>query len=648
MNDKIKKYRNRKHLKTPNTYSFQGKVDHVNPNFAYIISSENEKDIWVKTSNLHYAVHGDIVQGQIIKYTRKGTRPEGKVIKIVQRAGTQFVGIIQIFPTYSFVMINSQKKYFDVLIFPEKMANAKPNDKVIVNVEKWHNRSRKSPIGKVIKVLGQSEEHETEIHSIMAEFGLPFEFSKKIQDSAASIGRKISENEIKKRRDFRDTTTFTIDPFDAKDFDDALSITELNNNLYEIGIHIADVSHYVVEDSDLDKEAMDRGTSVYLVDRTIPMLPEELSNDLCSLRPQEEKLTFSVVFQINDKGEIKGCWFGKTIIKSDRRFTYEEVQTIIESHEGPFANEIYTLNKLAHQLRKERFEKGAINFETIEVNFKLDESGKPISIYTKERKEAHKMIEEFMLLANREVAYLIYHKYKKTFIYRTHGDPDTEKLKNLYKLVKKFGYNIDVKDKISQHLNRLLENIEGKPEQNILESIAIRSMAKAEYTIQPRKHFGLGFSHYTHFTSPIRRYPDLMVHRLLGRYLSNGVFEDDEELEVISQYCNEQEKRALAAERASIKYKQVEFMQKMLGQVFDGIVTGVIEWGIFVEIIETKCEGKIRISTLKDDFYQFDEKNFRIVGKHNKKTITLGDTLQVILVRTSIFRRIIELELVDN
>ncbi|MEM7297630.1 MAG: VacB/RNase II family 3'-5' exoribonuclease, partial [Bacteroidota bacterium] len=441
----------------------------------------------------------------------------------------------------------------------------------------------------------------------------------------------------------------------AKDFDDALSIKELEKGKYEIGVHIADVSHYVQEGSELDKEAVERATSVYLVDRTIPMLPERLSNGLCSLRPNEEKLTFSAVFEIDETGTVSKKWFGRTIIESDRRFTYEEAQERIEGLDSDFTNEVVTLNNIAKQLRKKKFQKGAVNFETVEVKFKLDEQGKPLEVVPKERKDAHKMIEEFMLLANREVATHIF-KWKekgkeegsKTFVYRVHDDPDPEKLNTFASFAAKFGHKLELGSNLSGGLNKLMENIEGKPEQNVLESLAIRSMAKAKYTTDPRGHFGLAFDHYTHFTSPIRRYPDVMVHRLLEHYLQGGKNVGNEEHEPLCMHSSEREKRAADAERASIKYKQVEFMETMLGQEFEGIVSGVTEWGIFVEIIETKCEGMIRMTDLNDDYYEFDEKQMRVIGRHNKRIITLGDQLKVIVAKTDIDRRTIDLELVDE
>ena len=502
-------------------------------------------------------------------------------------------------------------------------------------------------------MLGKAGEHNAEIHSIIAEFGLPYEFPEAIEAEAESISDKITAREIKKRRDFRDITTFTIDPFDAKDFDDALSIRDLPNGNTEVGIHIADVTHYVPLKTALEEEAVERATSVYLVDRTIPMLPERLSNGLCSLRPNEEKLTFSAVFELDDDGKIQSEWFGRTIIYSDRRFTYEEAQERLENQEGDFYEEIIRLDTLAKKLKKDRFQRGAVNFESVEVKFKLAEDGTPLGIIPKERKDAHKLIEEFMLLANKRVAEFIYQKGTKanpvTFVYRSHDDPDPEKLDTLAGFAKRFGHQLDFERKgISHNLNHLVERVEGKPEQNVLQQLAIRTMAKARYTTNEKGHFGLAFAHYTHFTSPIRRYPDMMVHRLLQHYLDGGKSEDKEEFEKLCLHSSEREKRAADAERASIKYKQVEFMSMVEDKIFDGIVSGVTEWGIYVEITETKCEGMIRMTDLDDDYYEFDEQNYRVVGRRNKRMITLGDGLKVSVKNTDIDRRTIDLTLEDE
>lgn len=653
--EKIRRLSDGRFVSNAESEYLQGTIDHVNPNFAYVVIPDSEEDIWVKTADLNFAIHGDLVSVIITRPSGKGYRPEGRVVNILNRNREEFVGRIEVSKNFSFVVPDSRNIHFDIMVYPEKIGKAKPNDKVLVKIDKWHDAKNRSPLGTVSEILGQAGENEAEIHSIMAEFGLPFRFPKKIETAAEKIPDTITKEEIEKRRDFRKVTTFTIDPHDAKDFDDALSIEELEDGQYEIGIHIADVSHYVEEGTELDKEAIDRATSVYLVDRTIPMLPERLSNGLCSLRPNEEKLTFSAVFIMDQKGKISNKWFGRTIIESDRRFTYEEAQERIEGLDSDFTKEIVTLNQIAKQFRKKRFQHGAVNFETVEVKFRLDEEGKPLEVIPKERKDAHKMIEEFMLLANREVATHIF-KWKekgkeegsKTFVYRVHDDPDPEKLSTFTAFASKFGHKVDLGKNLSGGLNKLMDEIEGKPEQNVLESLAIRSMAKAKYTTDARGHFGLAFDHYTHFTSPIRRYPDVMVHRLLEHYLQGGKNPGNEEYEPWCMHSSEREKRAADAERASIKYKQVEFMQTMLGQEFDGIVSGVTEWGIFVEIIETKCEGMIRMTDLNDDFYEFDEKQMRVIGRNNKRIITLGDELKVLVAKTDIDRRTIDLELVDE
>ncbi len=633
--------------------TIRGRVDHVNPRFAYIISDESAEDIWVRTEDLKFAIDGDEVEVLVTKKSGKHFRPEGKVVNLLTRSKDEFVGRIEVSEKFSFVVPDNRNLHFDVFVYPEKTMKSAANDKVIVKITKWHDRSNRSPMGEVMANLGQAGDHEAEIHSIMAEFGLPFEFPERIEKEAAKIPEKIDKKELSYRRDFREITTFTIDPFDAKDFDDALSIEKKGDDMWEIGIHIADVSHYVLPGGLLEKEAYDRATSVYLVDRTIPMLPEKLSNGLCSLRPEEEKLTFSAVFKIDGQGKVHDKWFGRTIIFSDRRFTYEEAQERIESKEGDFHEEINLLNDLSKKIRDARFKSGAVNFETVEVKFELADDGTPLRVIPKERKDAHKLIEEFMLLANREVATFIHDRKQKglsagesTFVYRTHDDPDPEKLDSFAQFAAKFGHKLSAQGMISKNLNRLMTDIEGKPEQNVLEQLAIRSMAKAKYTTEPRGHFGLAFSHYTHFTSPIRRYPDVMVHRLLWHYLEGGKSPDRDEYESKCVHSSEREKRAAEAERASIKYKQVEFMQSMLGQPFDGLVSGITEWGIFVEIVETKCEGMIRISDLEDDYYDFDEKQYAVIGRRSGKKITLGDQLKVLVARTDIDRRTIDLDMV--
>ncbi len=630
-----------------------GTVDYVNPNFAYIETPEDQDDIWVHSKNMYNALDGDLVKVELTSLGGKNKRPEGKVIEVLKRERNQFVGKVRVSQNYAFIIPDFRKMHVDIFVYPKNIGGAKNNDKVIVEVTQWHlEKGNKSPVGKVVEVLGKAGENEAEIHSIIAEFGLPNKFPPHVLKFAEKIPEDISAKEKKVRKDFRKITTFTIDPEDAKDFDDALSYRKLDNGFHEVGVHIADVTHYVDEGSILDREAFDRATSVYLVDRTISMLPERLSNQLCSLRPHEDKLTFSAVFQIEESGKVRHEWFGRTIMHSDRCFTYEDAQERLETGKGDFCAEIKLLDGLAKKMKKERFANGAIAFETVEVKFKLDDKGKPLGIIPKVRKDAHKLIEEFMLLANKRVAEYVFNLKnggdKNTFVYRTHDDPDPEKLNNFASFAKKFGHHLSVgKNEISQSLNSLMENIEGKPEQNVLESIAIRAMAKAKYTTDAKGHFGLAFRHYTHFTSPIRRYPDVIVHRLLRRYLDGGKPLDKEQYEENCTHTSEREKRAADAERASIKYKQVEFMRISEDKDYDGIVSGVTEWGLFVEITETRCEGMVRISDTEDDYYEFDENNYRVIGKRNKRIITLGDKVTVRVIDTDIDRRTIDLELVN-
>lgn len=632
----------------------EGEVDFVNPRFAFIKPDAKhglEEDILIKEADLKHALDGDRVR--IMVYPVKGStgRLEGKVLEIVSRSRDEFVGRVEISPRFAFVVPDFKKMHYDIFVHRGDLGGAEHNQKVVVKLSDWREDD-KNPTGKVTRVLGKAGEHEVEIHSIMAEFGLPFEYPKEVEDEANLIPEEISPEEIKNRRDMRDIPTFTIDPADAKDFDDAISYRVLDNGNLEIGVHIADVTHYVKPKTKLEKEAYERATSVYLVDRTIPMLPVRLSNGLCSLRPNEDKLTFSCVFEMDENADVLHTWIGRTVTHSNRRFAYEEGQENIDKQEGDFYQELTILNDLAKKLRKRRFDKGAVNFETVEVKFKLDEKGKPLGLFVKERKDIHKLIEEFMLLANRTVAEYVFNKNKgkDTFVYRIHDHPDVERLETFANFAKKFGHELKIGEgtRISMALNKLMEEILGKPEQNVLEQLAIRSMAKAKYTTEAKGHFGLAFQHYTHFTSPIRRYPDMMVHRLLQHYLDGGKSPEAETWEDKCLHSSEREKRAADSERASIKYKQVEFMSLAEEKDYDGIVTGVTEWGVFVEITETKCEGMIRVQDMKDDYYQFDEKNMRLIGTRNKKMITLGEKVMVRVVATDIDRRTIDLEFADN
>jgi len=626
--------------------SLEGRVDHVNPRFAYV-NTGTEPDIYIRTQDLATALHGDTVRISIISQ-RKGQKPEGRVEEIVKRNRTRFVGRLEMSPNrFAFVVPDFKKIYQDFFIYQESVGKAQHNDKVLFEVTKWGDGER-SPEAKVVEILGKTGENEAEIHSIMAEFDLPFRFPPHVLKESEKISEHIDNKEISHRRDFRDITTFTIDPEDAKDFDDAISIHKLSNGMFEIGVHIADVTHYVREGTSLDEDAFDRATSVYLVDRTVPMLPERLSNELCSLRPNETKLTFAAVFEMDSRGKVHREWFGRTVIHSDHRFSYEQAQEVLESRQGKFSEELTTLNELAHKLRKERFSKGAVNFETTEVKFKLDEKGKPLAVIPKVRKDAHKLIEEFMLLANKAVATYIYKlgrgSDKNTFVYRTHDLPNAEKVNDFAEFAKQFGHKLNTEETaVSRSLNKLMDEIEGKPEQNVLQSLAVRAMAKAKYTTEAKGHFGLAFDHYTHFTSPIRRYPDMMVHRLLQHYLNQGKPVSKADYESKCIHSSEREKRAADAERASIRYKQVEFMSLQSDKLYAGIITGVTDFGIFVEIIETKCEGMVRLADMKDDFYEWDEKNYRVIGRRRKKIYRLGDEVEVRVKKTDIDRRLMDL-----
>ena len=632
----------------------EGKVDFVNPRFAFIIPDDPEKtdgDIMVKEANLKQALHGDKVRVMVFPMKGKTGKQEGRVLEIVKRDRDEFVGRVEISPRFAFIVPDFRKMHKDIFVHRGDLNGAKHNEKVVVKLTEWRDGD-KNPTGAVTQVLGMAGEHEVEIHSIMAEFGLPFEYPAEPNAEAESISDKILKKEIAKRKDFRDVTTFTIDPDDAKDFDDAISYRELENGNLEVGVHIADVTHYVKPDTALEKEAFHRATSVYLVDRTIPMLPERLSNGLCSLRPNEDKLTFACVFEMTRDAKVIDHWIGRTVIHSDRRFTYDDAQGNIDSQSGNFFQELTLLNEMAKKIRKRRFDQGAVNFETVEVKFDLDEKGTPLGLRVKERKDIHKLIEEFMLLANKYVAEFVFKKRagRDTFVYRTHDAPDMDRLDTFANFATRFGHKLEMQSeaKISGALNKLMEEIQGKPEQNVLEQLAIRSMAKAKYTTDPKGHFGLAFAHYTHFTSPIRRYPDMMVHRLLQHYLDNGKSPEVDPWEKKCEHSSEREKNAANAERASIKYKQVEFMALAEEKDYDGIVSGVTEWGVFVEITETKCEGMVRLQTMDDDYYDFDEKNMRLIGSRTKKMITLGDKVLVRVVNTDIDRRTIDLEFVKN
>lgn len=629
----------------------EGEVDYVNAGYAFIIVGEPYEDVWVNTRNMKNAIHGDKVAIKLLKKKGRKKRLEGEVVSILERTKTSFAGTIQLFPRYAFVEVSDRKMHFDVFVPLPDTQGAKHGEKVVVEITEWAEGD-KNPTGKIAKVLGKAGEHDTEMHSIMFEYELPFEFPEGLEELAARIPVAISEEEIAKRRDFRNITTFTIDPFNAKDFDDAISIQKLENGNWEIGVHIADVTHYVKPNSELEREAILRATSVYLVDRTIPMLPERLSNGLCSLRPNEEKCTFSAVFELNENAEVMNEWFGRTVTYSDRRFTYEEAQERIETGEGDYAEEINTLNGLAKKMKTQRFKEGAISFETVELVFKLDDDGKtPLGMFAKERKEAHKLVEEFMLLANKKVATFIYKMNKEnpnTMVYRVHENPDPQKIAEFAMFAKRFGYDIslDIK-KLPETFNKLSAEIEGKPEQNLVESQAIRTMAKARYTTSALGHYGLGFDHYSHFTSPIRRYPDMMAHRMLQHYLDGGKSLKAEVYEELCKQSSVMEKRAADAERASIKYKQIEFMKRFVGEQMTGMIAGLTEWGMYVELVETKCEGMIRVADIPGDHYYYDSEKLQIIGNNSGHVFQLGDHIEVIIKKANLDRRQLDLEMVD-
>ncbi len=624
---------------------YEGTVDMTSRKTGYFVCPELEHDVFIPAINLNHALDGDKVRAYI--YNRRSSRkPEAEILEILERKKEEFVGVIDIQKNFAFVTTANAKMYTDIFIPKNKIGEAQHGDVVLVKMEDWPKKAD-SPFGSVIKVLGKPGEHDTEIHAILAEYGLPYDFPLEVEAYAKRIDTSITAEEIAKRRDMRDTLTFTIDPKDAKDFDDALSFKVLDNGNYEIGIHIADVSHYLQEGTILDDEAYSRATSVYLVDRVVPMLPEVLSNFACSLRPHEEKYTFSAVFELNNKAELVNQWFGRTVIYSDQRFAYEEAQHIIETKgdsipteisitgssykvDAPIVEATLKMDELAKILRRKRMAAGAISFDKVEVKFKLDENDEPVGVYFKEAKDSNHLIEEFMLLANRKVAEFI-GKQKKTFVYRVHDEPNEDKLINMQTVISKFGYTLDLKSKqgISKSLNSLLENVQGKKEQNLIDTLAIRSMSKASYSTENIGHYGLAFDYYSHFTSPIRRYPDVMAHRLLQHYLDGGKSVSEEDYEEKCVHSSQMESLAANAERDSVKYMQVKYMQDHKDQEFLGVISGVTEWGIYVEIIENKCEGMVRIREIRDDYYTFDDKQYALVGEVSNNLLQLGDEIYV-------------------
>lgn len=640
---------------------YKAKANRGTENIGYFVRRSNGKNavvvddeqIFVAERNSMHALNGDKVR-VVVSAARKGQEPEAQVIEIVEAKDQQFVGTLKIEKNYAALVTDSKFLAADIVLPRGRLKGGKNGDKAVARIVQWRD-DEMNPRGEIIDILGAKGENNTEMHAILAEFGLPYKYPENVEKAAEKIQEGITKEEVAKREDFRNVTTFTIDPRDAKDFDDALSIRRLGNGNWEVGVHIADVTHYVHPNTIIDKEAQKRATSVYLVDRTIPMLPERLSNGLCSLRPNEEKLTFSAIFEMDHKANVVNSRIGRTVIKSDRRFTYEEAQAIIETGEGEYAEELAVLNTLAKELRRRRYQGGALEFDRAEVRFEIDETGKPISVYFKESKDANKLIEEFMLLANLTVAESIGKvpkgKKAKTFVYRVHDNPDPDKLSNLALIATRFGYKLNTDGssrQVNQSVNRLLRDVKGKGEENMLSILAIRSMAKANYSTDNVGHYGLNMPYYTHFTSPIRRYPDMMVHRLLARYAEGGRSVDKVKTEEECRHDSDMEVLASNAERASIRYKQVEFMRDRLGEIYEGVISGVTEWGFYVELDENMCEGLVPIRDLADDYYDLDEKNYCLIGRRHGVRYTLGDRVKVQVARADLERKQLDFALIDD
>ena len=637
-----------KAVKTSSGY-ITGTVDMTRMGYGFISTEELEDDVFVSANNLKTALHGDKVKVRLYA-KRKGSRPEGEVVEIIERWRTSFVGTVEVMPNFAFLIPDNKNMPFDLFIPSSKLNGALQGQKAVAKVIEWDSKS-KNPVAEIINVLGYPGLHETEMHAILAEFELPYSFTEEVEQDAEKIYGEITESEINSRRDFRQIPTFTVDPADAKDFDDALSLRQLESGNWEVGVHIADVTHYVKIGTLVEEEAKQRATSVYLVDRVVPMLPERLSNQICSLSPAEDKLTYSAVFELNDKSEVINEWFGRTIINSDRRFSYTEAQQVIDTGEGDMKDQVLLLHRLAQQLRTKRFASGAFAFEKIEIRFDLDENGKPVGIKFREMGTANQLIEEFMLLANKHVAEYVGKKLKgKTFVYRIHDKPDPEKLSNFSHFITRFGYKLGDGEGTSlpKAMNKLLTSVAGKKEQNIIETLALRSMAKAVYSTENIGHYGLSFRHYTHFTSPIRRYPDMMVHRLLSAYLAQENPGAQDKYQKMCDHSSKMERTAAEAERASVKYKQVEYMSDKTGQVFEGVISGVTEWGIYVEIIENQCEGMIHIRELVDDFYEYDEENYCLKGRSTGKIYTLGDRVNIEVVKADLQKKQLDYRLVNG